>query len=42
MVSVLVFYSNHPSSNPAEVYSFYSVNGVEKNGKDARMVKYKN
>ena len=26
VVSVLAFYSDDPSSNPAEVYSFYSVN----------------
>ena len=26
MVSMLAFYSDDPSSNPTEVYSFYSVN----------------
>jgi len=33
MVSTLAFYSDDPSSNPAGVYSFYSVILVEKNEK---------
>ena len=38
MVSVLAFYSDDPSSNPAEVYSFYSVNCLKRkkiNAKEA-------
>ena len=38
MVSVLVFYSIYPSSNPAEVYSFNSENWLQRaemNKKDA-------
>ena len=30
VVSVLVFYSDDPSSNPAEAYSFYSVNCLKR------------
>ena len=29
VVSVLAFFSDDPSSNPAEVYRFYSVNCVK-------------
>ena len=31
MVSMLAFYSNDPSSNPAEVYSFFFKFVLEKN-----------
>ena len=30
VVSVLTFFSDNPSSNSAEVYTFYAKNGVEK------------
>ena len=30
MVCVLAFYSDDPSSNPAEVYSFYSVDCLKR------------
>ena len=33
MVSMLAFYSKDPSSNPVEVFSFYSVKWFEKNVK---------
>ena len=44
VVSVLAFYSDDPSLNPAEVYSFYSVNCLKRtkiNEKEAGDGQYK-
>ena len=37
MVIMLVFYSDDPSSNPAESYNFYSVSGLIRKGKGLGM-----